>query len=64
MDVETEIIAFGETVLWVECDICRQVYGWLGVGKAIVNVGGRNICTECAREREAVADLTQLGNLC
>ncbi len=25
MDVEEDIVAFGETAVWVECDLCGRV---------------------------------------
>jgi hypothetical protein len=27
MDVESSIEAFGETAVWVECDLCGRAYG-------------------------------------
>ena len=50
MDTEEEIVAFGETVLWVECDLCGCAFGGPGVNKAIVAVGHVNICIGCQRE--------------
>ena len=50
MNVEEAIVAFGETVLWVECDVCGRAYGGPGVNKAIVAVGRVNVCAECLRK--------------
>lgn len=49
MDVETEIIAFGETAVWIECDLSGSAYGGPGVNKAIVTVGQANVCVDYLR---------------
>lgn len=53
MDFEEEIVAFGETAVWVECDFCGRAYGGLGVNKAIVVRGRTNICVECRQKSHA-----------
>ena len=50
MDMEEEILAFGETALWVECDLCERAFGGPGVKKAIVAVGHVNMCVDCLRK--------------
>jgi ribosome-binding protein aMBF1 (putative translation factor) len=50
MDTEEEILLFGETALWVECELCGAVYGGPGVGKVIVAVGHVNVCVDCLRK--------------
>ena len=47
MDMEEEIVAFGETALWVECDICGSAFGGLSLDKAIVTVRHINVCINC-----------------
>ena len=47
MDIEEEILEFGETVVWVECDLCGRAFGGPGLSKAIVAVGRVNVCVEC-----------------
>jgi ribosome-binding protein aMBF1 (putative translation factor) len=47
MDIEEEILAFGETALWVECDLCGRAFAGPGLSKAIVAVGHVNICANC-----------------
>ncbi len=47
MDIEEEIIAFGETVLWVECDLCGRAFCGPGMNTAIVAVGHVNVCVDC-----------------
>jgi hypothetical protein len=50
MDVEEEIEAFGEAVVWVECDLCGCAFGGPGVNEAIVTVGHVNVCVDCLRK--------------
>ena len=50
MDIEEEMLAFGETALWVECDVCGRAFGGPGVKKAIVAVGHVNVCVDCLRQ--------------
>ena len=47
MDIEEEILAFGETEVWVECDLCGHAFGGPGLDKAIVVVGHVNVCVDC-----------------
>ena len=47
MDVETEILVYSETALWVECDVCGRAYGGPGVNKAVVAAGQVNVCVNC-----------------
>jgi hypothetical protein len=51
MDMEEEILAFGETALWVGCDLCGRSFGGPGLNKAIVAVGHVNVCVECLGKR-------------
>jgi len=48
MDMEEEIVAFGETALWVECDVCGRALGGPGLNKAIVADGYVNVCVNCS----------------
>ena len=57
MDMEEEILAFGETAVWIECDLRVTAYGGPGVNKVIVPIGHINACAECLRSEK------QLGNL-
>jgi hypothetical protein len=50
MDTEEEILTFGETVLWVECDLCGRAFGGPGLSKAIVPVGNVHACGDCLRK--------------
>jgi hypothetical protein len=50
MDIEEEILAFGETEIWVECDLCGRAFGGLDLNKAIVRVGQANVCVDCLRK--------------
>ena len=50
MDIEEEILAFGETAVWVECDVCGRALGGPGLNKAIVAVGRVNVCVGCLRQ--------------
>ena len=52
MDTEEEIVPFGETVLWVECDFCGRAFAGLGLDKVLVAVERINICVECLRKSE------------
>jgi hypothetical protein len=52
MDIEEEILAFGETEVWVECDFCARAFGGPGVAKAIVAIGHVNVCIDCLRKSE------------
>ena len=47
MDTDEEILAFGETAVWVECDLCGRAFGGPGVTKAIAAAGQINVCVEC-----------------
>jgi hypothetical protein len=49
MDMEEEIVAFGETAVWVECDVYGLAFGGPGLDKAIVSVGHVNLCVKCLR---------------
>ena len=46
MDLEVEMLAFGETAVWVECDLCGRAFGEPGLTKAIVAVGHVNVCVD------------------
>jgi ribosome-binding protein aMBF1 (putative translation factor) len=50
MNMEGEILAFGETALWVECNLCGRVFGGPGVDKAIGSHGEVNVCVDCQQE--------------
>jgi hypothetical protein len=50
MDLEEEILAFGETAVWFECGLCGRAFGGPGVNKAINAIGGINMCVSCLRE--------------
>lgn len=52
MDMEEEIVAFGETVLWVECDLCGRGFGDPGLDKAIIAVKHANVCVDCLRSEK------------
>jgi hypothetical protein len=47
MNVEEAIMAFGDTAVWVECDVCGRAFGRPGLNKAIVAVEGTNVCVDC-----------------
>ena len=47
MDIEEEIAAFGETQVWITCDVCGRVYGGPGITKMMVRVGESNVCVGC-----------------
>jgi hypothetical protein len=47
MDIEEEILAFGETALWVECDLCGRAFGGPSVNRVIGNIGHANACMDC-----------------
>jgi hypothetical protein len=51
VDIEEEMLAFGETALWVECDLCGRAYSGPGLNKAIVVVEHVNTCVDCLRKR-------------
>jgi ribosome-binding protein aMBF1 (putative translation factor) len=57
MDMEEEIEVFGETVHWVECDLCGRAFGGPDLTKVIVAVGHMNVCVDCLRSEK------QMGNL-
>jgi ribosomal protein S27E len=57
MDMEEEMLVFGETQVWVECDLCGTAYGGPRFNKAIVAVGKVNTCSECLREIAALGEL-------
>jgi len=48
--MEEEVLAFGETAVWVECDVCGRAFGGPGMDKAIVAVGHANVCVDCLRK--------------
>jgi ribosome-binding protein aMBF1 (putative translation factor) len=50
MEIEEEIMVFGETAVCVECDLCGRSFGGPGVSKAIVAVGQVNVCLDCLRK--------------
>jgi hypothetical protein len=50
MDVEEGMVAFGETALWVECDLCGRAFGGPSLTKTIVAVGQANVCVDCVRK--------------
>lgn len=52
MDIEEEIEAFGETEVWIECDICRCAFGGRDLQRAIIAVGCLNICVNCLPKSE------------
>jgi len=47
MDKEEEIAAFGETEVWITCDVCGRVYGRPDINKTMARVGEANICVDC-----------------
>jgi hypothetical protein len=47
MDVEEEILIYGETEVWVTCDNCRRVYGGPGLGQVMFRLGESNVCVDC-----------------
>jgi hypothetical protein len=53
MEIEDEILAFGETVVWVECDVCGRAFGGPGLNKAVVAVGHVNECNDCLRKNSS-----------
>jgi len=53
MDTEEEILAFGETEVWVECDLCGRGFGGPGLDKAIVVVEHVNACVNCLRRSQS-----------
>ena len=53
MDIEEEIVAFGETQVWVTCDRCGRVYGGPGLRKSTFRVEQSNLCLDCVRSRKA-----------
>jgi hypothetical protein len=59
MDVENSIEVFGETEVWVECDLCGCVYGGPGTNKEMVAAGQANVCVDCLR-----TSTSNLGNRC
>ena len=64
MDIEEEILAFGETEVWVECDLCGRVYGGLGVNKVLVAQGHVNVCVDCLGTSGESLENRRMGNLC
>lgn len=46
MDVETEIEVYGETAVWVECDVCGRAFGGR-CGNAIIVSAMGNLCIGC-----------------
>lgn len=58
MDIEEEILVFGETALWVECDLCGRVCGGRDIGKTIVAKAGVNICVDCLRKKVRVENVS------
>jgi hypothetical protein len=64
MDVEEEILIFGETAVWIECDLCGCAYGGPGMNKTVVAVGQANVCVDCPRESRSREGKKQLGNVC
>jgi ribosomal protein S27E len=53
MDTEEELLAFGETALWVECDVCGRAFGGPGISKAVIAVGDVKECVDCLRKSES-----------
>jgi len=49
MNVEEAIVAFWETVLWVECDLCGRAFDRPGRGKVMFRLGQSNVCVHCVR---------------
>jgi hypothetical protein len=47
MDMEEEIAAFGETAVWITCDVNGRVYGGPDIDKTMARVGEANICVDC-----------------
>src|SRR5580704_4174361 len=41
------ISPYGEMALWVECDLCGQLYGEPGMNEAIVAMEHVNECLDC-----------------
>ena len=64
MDVETEMLIYGETAVWVECDQCGRAYGGPGVRSAVVAIAQGNVCIECLRDGRSGEVHKQVGNLC
>ena len=56
MDMEEEIVAFGETEVWVTCDICGRTVGGPGINEVMVRVGEANICVDCLGKWGTSAD--------
>jgi hypothetical protein len=56
MEMEEEILAFGETAVWVECDLCGRSFGGPGLTEAIVEVGHVNLCVDCLPKRGTPAE--------
>jgi hypothetical protein len=50
VDIE-EIIAFSETEVWVECDLCGRAFGGLNLDKVIVALEQGNVCVDCLRQK-------------
>ena len=64
MQVETEILFYGETAVWIECDQCGRAYGGPGVMSAIAATVQGNICVECLRNNRSGEAEKQMGNSC
>ena len=64
MDIEEEILAFGETVVWVECDLCGRAFGGPDLNKAIVAVGHVNVCVDCLPKSPGLEAVKQVGGSC
>jgi hypothetical protein len=47
MEIEEEMAAFGETQVWITCDLCGRVYGGPGITELMVRVEEANICVGC-----------------
>ena len=53
MDMEEEILAFGETEVWVEFDLCGRAFGGPDLNKAIVHIEHANIRVDCLRQNRS-----------
>ena len=53
MDIEEEIVAFGETEVWVECDFCGHAFGGPGLDEAIIVLGYVILCADCIRQNSS-----------
>jgi ribosome-binding protein aMBF1 (putative translation factor) len=64
MDMDEEILALGETAVWVECDLCGRAFGGPGLTQAIVAAGRMNVCLDCMRTSESKLGTSDEGMGC